>query len=352
MKWSAKSHPDPRDLCVGLDVTLLEALRAIEQGTEAIAFVCDGEGRVVGSLSDGDVRRALLGGASLDSRCIADAMHRDFTYVTPEIGRAEVLDLMRARDIGQVPVLDEAGRLIGLHTVSAILSETHRDNDVVLLAGGRGTRLHPLTETIPKPMLEVAGRPILERLILHLMGCGLRRFHIAINYLGHVIEDYFGDGGRFGCEIRYLREDRPLGTGGPLSLLSPLPDRPIVAINGDLVTQCNVGRLLDFHDAGGFAATIGIRPYTTHIPFGVMDVDGDRITRIREKPTERMLVSSGIYVLSPDVVRLVPRDQEYPITDLLGRCLEDGLPVGARLVDGDWIDVGQTEDLRRARGEA
>jgi dTDP-glucose pyrophosphorylase/CBS domain-containing protein len=333
MRWGSKSHPDLRELCVGLDVTLLEALRVIEEGTESIAFVCDQHGRVVGSLTDGDVRRALLGGASLDSRCIASAMRRNFTFVTPEVGRAEVLDLMRARDIGQLPILDQEGRLIGLHTVSAILSEQERDNAVVILAGGRGTRLHPLTENVPKPMLEVAGRPILERLILHLMGCGLRRF-------------------RLGCEIDYLREERPLGTGGPLALLQPLPDRAIVVINGDLVTQCNVGRLLDFHDAGGFAATVAVRPYSTHIPFGVMAMEGERVTQIREKPTEHMLVSTGIYVLSPEVVRLVPRDQEYPITDLLARCVADGIPVGGHLVDGSWIDVGQAGDLSRARGEA
>jgi dTDP-glucose pyrophosphorylase/CBS domain-containing protein len=351
MRWGGDGRIDMKRLCVDADATLFDALAAIDRGAESIAFVCD-NGRVIGSLTDGDARRALLAGTGLQDRCLRSAMRSDFSFVSPAVGRAEVLDIMRARDIGQLPILDPAGRLVGLHTVGRILSGTQRDNWAVIMAGGRGSRLQPITETVPKAMVKVAGRPILERLVLHLMGCGLRRFFISVNYMAEVIESHFGDGARFGCEIDYLRETQPLGTGGSLSLLSPKPERPIVVINGDLITQCDVGDMIDFHDNGGYAATFGVKAHSVQIPFGVARVEGNCLVELREKPTERMLINAGIYVLSPEVLRLIPAGQEHPITDLFNRCLSDGLRVGAHMVHDDWIDVGQFQDLRRARGDA
>jgi dTDP-glucose pyrophosphorylase len=341
--------PDLARLTVPAGSTILEALKAIDAGGEAITFVVDGGERVIGCLTDGDIRRAILRGASLGDRVLAQVMRRDFTAVTPQDGRAEVLDLMRARQIERIPVLSPEGRLSGLHTMRQLVSMAERPNRVVILAGGKGTRLHPITEQLPKPMVTVAGRPILERLILHLVSCGLSRFSISVNYLGHLIEQYFGDGSRLGCEIDYLRETVPLGTGGPLSLLPP-PALPIVVVNGDLITQCDVGDLIDFHESGGYTATLGIRPYTVEVPFGVAEVDGGRLLSLREKPTERTLINAGIYVLSPAAVAGVPAGKEYPITALLESLLAEGQPVGAHLLEADWLDVGRHDELRRARG--
>jgi NDP-sugar pyrophosphorylase family protein len=197
----------------------------------------------------------------------------------------------------------------------------------------------------------VAGRPILERLIMHLMGHGVTDFYLSVNYLAHVIEDYFGDGRRLGCRITYLRETQPLGTGGPLSLLPSPPVAPLLVMNGDLVTQCNVDRMLQFHDEGRYLATFGVRAYSHTIPFGVARVDGDRLVEVREKPTTEMLINAGIYVLSPEAVAMVPAGESYPITDLFGRLLSEGRPVGAHVIEDDWIDVGRHEELKRARGE-
>jgi dTDP-glucose pyrophosphorylase len=338
-------------LLIDADATILDALRAIDAGAEAILFVCDQSRRIIGALTDGDVRRAILRGAAVDSRSLREAMRPDFVWVPPHTGRAEVLDIMRARQIGQVPVLDEEGRLCGLHTMRQMISVAERPNRGLLLAGGRGTRLHPITATVPKPMVTVAGRPILERLVLHLMSCGIRRFTLSVNYLAHVIEEHFGDGSRFGCEIEYLRESEALGTGGPVSLLQPPPSIPLLVLNGDLVTQCDVGRLLDFHVDGGYAATLGVRPHAVEVPFGVAVVDGDRLIGLREKPTERMLINAGVYVLSPEAIGLAPPRREYPITELFERCLQEDLPVGAHFLQEDWLDVGRPEELRRARGE-
>ncbi len=341
--------PDLARLTVPAGSTILEALQAIEHGGEAITFVVDDGNKVIGCMTDGDIRRAILRGSSLQDRVLPDIMRRDFTAVTPQDGRAEVLDLMRARQIERIPVLGSDGRLAGFHTMRQLVSSADRPNRAVILAGGKGTRLRPITEQVPKPMVSVAGRPILERLILHLVSCGLSRFTISINYLGHMIEEYFGDGSRLGCEIDYLRETAPLGTGGPLALLPP-QRLPVVVLNGDLVTQCDVGDLLDYHDQGGYVATLGIRPYTVEVPFGVAEVQDGRLLGLREKPSERTLINAGIYVLSPEAVAAVPSGQEYPITQLFETLLAEGRPVGAHLLEAEWLDVGRHDELRRARG--
>jgi dTDP-glucose pyrophosphorylase/CBS domain-containing protein len=336
-------------LTIPADATILEALKAIERGAEAITFVVDAERRVIGCLTDGDIRRAILRGARLDGRILPEAMRRDYAFATPGQGRAEVLDIMRARQIEQLPVLDADRRLCGLHTLRQLVSAAQRPNRVLILAGGRGTRLQPITATVPKPMITVAGRPILERLILHLMSCGFRRFTLSVSYLAHLIEEHFTDGSLFGCEIDYVREREPLGTGGPLALLQPAPELPLVVVNGDLVTQCDVGSLVDFHSAGQFVATIGLRPHGIEIPFGVADVEGDRLVALREKPTHRLLVSAGIYVISPEALTYVLSGEEYPITALLDTLLQRCLPVGAQVIEDEWLDVGRHEELRRAR---
>jgi len=350
MRWGGTGAAELARLTVAANATLLDVLRVLDTMGESIAFVCDDTTRVIGSVTDGDVRRALLGGAQLSTTRAEDVMRREFVSVSQSTGRAEVLDLMRARGIGQVPVLDQAGRLKGLHAIGRLISVGERPNAAVLLAGGRGTRLAPLTHQIPKPMITVAGRPILERLVLHLMGAGIRKFYISVNYLAHVIEEHFGDGSQFGCSIDYLREDRPLGTGGPLKLLTPVPEHPVVVLNGDLVTQCDVGRMLDFHDDGGFEATIGVRPYAFEIPFGTVEMNGDRLVAIHEKPVVARKVNAGVYVLSPSSLRRIPANEEYPITSLFERCVEEGVAVGAFTIEADWLDVGRPEELDRARG--
>lgn len=338
------------DLVIPPASTLLEALRAIDRQGIELVLVGDDTGKILGTLTDGDVRRQILKGTALDAPGAASAaMRREFTSVGPGINRAEALDLMRARTISQLPVLDAAGRLVGLHLLHELLGAAPRPNVAVIMAGGQGVRLRPLTESVPKPMLTVAGRPILERLVLHLVGSGITEIYLSINYLGHLIEGHFGDGAGFGCRIRYLREDRPLGTGGPLSLLPPMT-HPVLVMNGDLVTQASVDGILSFHERGGYEATVCLRPYQVEIPFGVVDVDGDLLVGLREKPIEHVLINAGIYVLSAAAIHEVPMSVEYPITELLEHGLRMGWRVGAHVLEGDWLDVGRHDELKRARG--
>jgi dTDP-glucose pyrophosphorylase len=345
-----------RSCCVTPTATIRETLAAIDAGSVEIAIVVAEDDRVIGTISDGDVRRALLGGASLDDEVLT-FVQRQFTWVAPGSGRADVLDLMRARFVSQVPVLDPDGRLVGLHVMREILGVAERRNAAVVMAGGRGTRLAPLTEHLPKPMMRVAGRPILERIVLHLVGYGVPVIYLAVNYMADVITDHFGDGTRFGCEIRYLAEDptRPLGSAGALGLLPPdelARPTPLLVLNGDLVTQFDVDRLLRAHEEGGYAATVGVRKYSHDVPFGVLELRDGRVEALHEKPRHIWDVNAGVYVLDPRLVERVPRDREFMMTELLGACLHAGDPVGAYLLEGDWVDVGHLDALRRARGEA
>lgn len=341
-----------RALLVSPDASLQQVLAAIDRGGIELTFVADERERVIGTLSDGDVRRAILSGVPLDRPgAAAAAMCKRFTFVDPETPRAEVLDRMRAQTISQIPVLDRNRRMLGLHLLRDLIGAGERPNCALIMAGGQGLRLRPYTETVPKPMLTVAGRPILERLVLHLIGYGIRDIFLSIHYLGHVIEEHFGDGSAFGCRIRYLRERKPLGTGGALSLLPKRIAHPLLVMNGDLVTGARIDQVLDFHTAGQYALTVCLRPYAVEIPFGVAQVRGERLVGLREKPTEQMLVNTGIYVVSPSLLPSIPRATEYPITRLAESCFERELPVGAHVLQDDWIDIGRHDELRRARGQ-
>ncbi|MBI5445147.1 MAG: nucleotidyltransferase family protein [Deltaproteobacteria bacterium] len=330
--------------------SLLETMEAIDGGACEIALVVDEEGRLLGTVTDGDIRRALLGGRGLSSP-VNPVMNRRFTAVGRSAPRTEVLDLMRARTLGQVPIVDEDGRLVGLHLLREILGATPRPNWAIVMAGGRGERLRPLTDSLPKPMVPVAGRPILERIVLHLVGSGIRRVFLAVNYMAEVIEQHFRDGAAFGCEIEYLREDRPLGTGGALTLLPKSPDHPVLALNGDLLTQFDVGALLAWHETHAATATVAVREYRQSIPFGVVDLDGGHVVRLREKPTHAFKINAGIYVLSPGLISRVPSGVEYPMPALLEECLARGERVAAYGLEDEWLDVGNRATLQRARGE-
>lgn len=341
----------PFDLCrIRLGQSLLDAFGSLEASALSIVIVEDGAGCVAGTLTDGDIRRALLKGAALENP-VDRHIHRAFTSVGPVTSRPEVLDLMQSRRIGQIPILDADGRLVGLHTLHEILGNATKPNWAVVMAGGRGERLRPITESIPKPMVRVAGRPVLERLVLHLVGFGIQEVFLSVNYMSEVIESHFGKGAAFGCRITYLKEEKPLGTGGALSLLPRAPEHPLLVMNGDLLTQFDVSEMLAFHRDGRFKATVGVHEYFHTVPYGVVEHERGRITSIREKPTQSWLANAGIYVFDPGILGRVPKDAYFPLPALVEECLENREPVGAFNIGGDWIDVGHPKELNRARGE-
>jgi dTDP-glucose pyrophosphorylase len=335
---------------VSESASLRTAMEVLDRGALEIVLVVSPNGALLGTLTDGDIRRAILSGASLES-IASKFMSRRFTTVTPSANRAEVLDLMRALTLHQIPIVDENGKLAGLHLLREILGASIRPNWAVVMAGGRGERLRPITDSLPKPMIKVAGRPILERIVLHLVGFGIRRIFLSVNYRGDMIEGHFKEGAELGCNIEYVKEENPLGTGGALSFLPEKPGHPVLVLNGDLLAQFNVGNMLSFHADGGFKATVGVHEYVHTVPYGVVEQEGNRITRFREKPTQTWLANAGIYVIEPDLVKRVPHNTYFPLPTLVEECLDRGEAVGAFPIKEDWIDVGHPKELRRARGE-
>lgn len=340
---------DHKKFVIGVTETILTAMRTINENGRELALVEDQAHRIVGLVTDGDIRRGLLAGLTLEAPVDA-IMSRDFRFVSPGEDRIHAVEMMRILGLRHVPVLDADKRLLSIHFLRDLICADPKPNLAVIMAGGRGTRLYPLTKVCPKPMVLVAGRPILERLVMHLVGHGIRNIFLSVNYLSEVIEDYFQDGARFGCHLRYLREEKPLGTGGSLSLLPEKPTCPIVVMNGDQVTQTDVTNMLAFHRQEGVDATIGMRPYNVEIPFGVVEISRNRLVGLTEKPIKTYMVSTGIYILSPGVLSLIPHGEEYPITHLFKELHCRDRPVGAYLIEEDWIDVGTPRDLGRANG--
>ncbi len=339
---------DWRKVVVGPEATLEETMRVIDRGAERIALVADAQDRLLGVVTDGDMRRALLRHLPLETP-VTEVMNREPVTADINDDREERRRLMDARRLYQLPIVTRDGRLVGMDTLRDLMERPVHDNLVVLMAGGLGTRLGPLTKRAPKPLLKVGPRPILETILTSIAGCGFRRFRISVNYRAEMIERHFGDGSRFGVEIAYLREDRRLGTAGPLSLIDEPLDRPVLVMNGDILTRVNFEALLAFHEERGGRATMCVREYGYQVPFGTVSVEGDRALEIAEKPVQQFFINAGIYVLEPEVVARVPKNRYYDMPDLLQSLIEEGEKLAVFPIHEYWHDIGRPEDFDRAQ---
>lgn len=312
-----------------------------------MALVVNHERRLLGTLSDGDVRRALLRGVTLETS-VSEAMHITPTVVHNHDDRETRLGLIKRLGLRQLPIVDNHGHVVGLELVDDYFQSAIREESVVIMAGGLGSRLKELTRDTPKPMLNVGSRPILETIVRSFSEQGFRRFYFAVNYKAEQIESHFGDGSSFGIEVNYLREQQRMGTAGALSLLPPELGYPIVVTNADLLTKTNYGAMIENHLATGADATMGVRKYEMQVPFGVVKERDGRIFNIFEKPVHQFLVSAGMYVLSPSVLKLIPRDQYFDMPTLFETITEKRLHARCHHIDGYWLDIGQPSDFERA----
>ncbi len=332
---------------VSAETSLREALETIDRGGCQIALVVDGERRLLGTLSDGDARRGLLRGLALADKVTA-AMHKAPTCASLGENRHAILATMRRLGLHQIPVLDHEGKVVGLETVDDYFATPARENRVIIMAGGLGTRLEELTRDTPKPMLKIGSRPLLETMVRSYAEQGFRHFYLAVNYKAEQIEDHFGDGASLGVEIRYLRERERLGTAGALSLLPEIPAQPMIVTNADLLTKEDYGRMVDRHVESGADATMAVRDYEMQVPFGVVRERDGQIESIEEKPVQRFVVSAGMYVLSPQVLRLVPAVQFLDMPTLFDAMVKHRLRTRCHPIDGYWLDIGRLPDFERA----
>nr|WP_231134724.1 sugar phosphate nucleotidyltransferase [Motilibacter deserti] len=348
--------PGLRALCVAEDATVRAAMLAVDSGGATICLVLTEDGRLAGVVTDGDLRRALLHGAEM-SCPVAPFVQRAPHTVAPEASRSHVLDLMRALQVNHLPVVEPDGTVVGLHTLNSLVGRAELPNVAVIMAGGRGTRLGDLTQNRPKPLMTVAGRPIIEWMMLELIGAGISTIYVSVGHLAEQIEGHLGDGSALGCEVRYLREEprRLLGTAGALAMLAdaePGLAHPVLVANADLMVRFAADEMIAHHVATGASITVAARPYVHTVPFGVLDLAPDgQVRSVTEKPAMSAQVSAGIYVVSPEVVRSTPRGEPATMPQLMQACLERGARVGTWALESDWIDVGTPVDLARAKGQ-
>lgn len=335
------------DICVQPDAKLGVVLRMLQDNQEGICVVVDESRRVLGTITDGDCRRALLKTNSLDQTA-EQVMNPRFIVVSESLSHDQVMTLMEVNGIKQMPVVDKEQRLVDVVCQRNFAGELlGRNNPVIILAGGLGTRLRPLTFSKPKPLLPIGDRPMIERLIRSLVHQGFCNIYLSINYLGEMIEEYFGDGSRWNCSISYLREDRRLGTAGPLSLLDPDQRLPIIVVNGDLLTTVNFESLLEYHQESGNDFTMGTSESFVEIPFGIVRSDEQGgVLEIVEKPSVPVTVNAGIYILNPEMVQYVPKDREYPMNDYVNDLIVKGFRVSIFPIHEKWIDVGRPDQYK------
>lgn len=339
-----------KQVIVKPEMPLREALARIDASGIQLAVVTDESGRLQGLLSDGDVRRALLRGVDL-SICTSEVMNANPVVAEPHWSRQELLSVMRRKVLHHIPVVDANRVVTGLATLDELAGIVQHSNWVVLMAGGLGSRLRPLTENCPKPMLHVGGRPILETILEGFVDQGFCNFFISVNYMAESIMDYFGDGANWGVSIRYLREDKRLGTAGALSLLPSWPQEPFLVMNGDLLTKVRFDAMLQFHKEHSASATMAVREYDFQVPYGVVRMSGTRIEGIDEKPVQKFFVNAGIYVLSPDVMNEVPDCQYLDMPNLFDRATAAGKAAVAFPLREYWLDIGRLEEFEKAQEE-
>ena len=341
-------NTDWRNTILSANATIREVISCMNFSSLRIVLIVNDQGRLDGTISDGDIRRGLLKDLNLDGP-IDSIIHRSALVVPSTMERKMVLQLMTANRIQQIPVIDEEGRVIGLHVWDDIVPCSVRSNRLVIMAGGKGMRLRPLTEKSPKPLAMVAGKPILEHIIERAKLEGFSDFVLAIHYLGHMIEEYFGNGEKLNVNIEYLRENIPLGTAGALSLLSTEPKEPFVVTNGDILTDIRYGELIDFHNRYMAVATMAVRAHEWQHPFGVVQTQGVDIVGFEEKPVTRTHINAGVYILSPLALDKLEYEAYCDMPTLFERLQALGLKTVAYPMHEPWLDVGIPADLERAR---
>ncbi len=325
--------------------TIHDAANNLEKYSMQIVLVVDKNQKFIGTVSDGDIRRGLLQEKNLKDS-ITDIVNLNPLVVPSSLKRELILQLMRSNKIHQIPIVDNNKNLIGLHLWDDIKLSKDRPNHMIIMAGGLGTRLKPHTEDCPKPMLPIAGRPMLEHIILRAKADGFKRFVIAVNYLGEIIKDYFKDGKDLNVEISYTNEEEPLGTAGALSLLDYVPEVPFIVTNGDVITDISYGKILDFHIDQEATATMAVRKHQWQNPFGVVELDGISIQGFTEKPVSESYINAGMYVLNPESLSSLKGKKFCDMPTLFERLNKKNLPTIAYATHENWVDVGRPDDYK------
>jgi dTDP-glucose pyrophosphorylase len=348
------NESDLRGLCMSPSGTIRDSVACVDRGGRGIALVVDDEQRLLGTITDGDVRRAMLTNINLDSPAsVLLERKANSPYAKPltsPVGteRETLLQMMKEQVIYQIPLLDDAGRVVDLVTWGDLIPIEDLPLHAVIMAGGLGLRMRPMTQDLPKPMLPVGGRPLMEHIVEQLHQVGIRQVSVTTHFMSEKIVEHFGDGRAFGVELNYVNEDQMLGTGGALGLL-PTPRQPLLVINGDILTDVDFRAMLTFHQEHLAEMTVAVRHFDLQVPYGVIECDGSFVRQLKEKPQIRFLVNAGIYLLEPSVYDLIPSGKHFNITDLVQWLLDAGRKVVSFPIREYWLDIGQHVDYAQAQ---
>ncbi|MDK2800262.1 MAG: hypothetical protein PWQ70_1881 [Clostridiales bacterium] len=334
-------------LFISSNVSIKRAMEVIDAGAKGIALVVDENKRLLGTITDGDIRRAILKGIALDEHVKA-IMNEHFTFVTKNYSRTLVKTIFEQKSIHQLPVLDDYMRVVDVIFYHEFHNKPTRSNYAVIMAGGLGTRLAPLTKEIPKPMLKVGAKPILETIIEQLKSYGYRNIILCLNYKADIIENYFQDGTNFGVNIQYIKENKRLGTAGAIRLAKDYLQQSFFVINGDILTKLNFEQFMQYHTKNKNVITIGTKKYELQIPYGVVNINEENVVGLTEKPSMDFFISGGMYCLEPEVLEYIPEDEYFDITQLINEYLLKNKKVGSFPITEYWMDIGQMDDYNQA----
>ena len=349
-------YTDLTDISAGPEKSIRQVLAQIDGSRKGIVLVLDPEGRLLGIVTDGDMRRAVLARLDLGDPITAVLTQKgDSEFAQPVTApdgsdSANLLQTLRDHSIRHLPLVDQDQRVVSVVTLDDFVAEQESSVQAMIMAGGLGLRMRPLTEELPKPMLQIGGRPLLETIVEQLRNTGINQINIAVNHKLEKIVEHFGDGHAFGVDITYAKEDEPLGTAGALSLIKK-PEDTILVINGDVLTQVDFNAMLAFHREHQADLTIAITQHEFQIPFGVVECDGPVVVELSEKPMMSYPVNSGIYLIEPSAYSFIPNGKRFDMTELVSRLLEEDRPVVAFPIREYWIDVGQLSDYEQAQAD-
>ena len=338
------------DIKLSVNSTIKDALQTINNGGLQVAIVVDENDALVGTVTDGDIRRGLLNGLDLNSS-VSLVVHKSPSVASVGDTKESILKIALAKKLHKIPLVDELGKLVGIEDIEDIIRPVSKTNRVVLMVGGLGTRLRPLTQDTPKPMLKVGNKPILQTIVEKFAEYGFVNITMCVNFNASIIRDYFGDGKEFGVNIDYVLEQKRMGTAGALSLLKERPSEPFLVMNGDLLTNVNFEHILNYHALNKATATMCVREYDYEVPYGVVKMNDNKIIEIAEKPVQKFFVSAGIYMLSPEILDIIPQDEFYDMPTLFEKAIAQDKNVISFPIHEYWIDIGRLEEYQKANEE-
>lgn len=334
-------------LFINADSSIKSTMEVIDRGTRGIALVIDEDQRLLGTVTDGDVRRAILKSVSLDEP-VSIIMNDNFVFVGENYSHMLVQTIFEKRKINQLPVLDDNMRVVNVIFYHEFFQQASKENWAVIMAGGLGSRLSSLTKDIPKPMLRVGPKPIIETIIEQLKNYGYKNIILSLNYKADIIRNYFQDGSNFGVNIKYVNEKKRMGTAGAIKLAKEYLDKPFFVINGDILTKLNFEQFMQYHLKNGNSITIGTKKYEMTIPYGVVDIKDENVVSLKEKPDMKFFVSGGMYCLESGTIDCIPKDEYFDITQLIEVYLKNNKKVGSFPITEYWMDIGQIDDFYQA----